>query len=150
MEKLNLKKENTYEIEVGDKGETIVFHMDDLELPFKWNDAFLECQKMTENLKRQIKVIEKKENKPHGLLTTQDEEVRKLYKKTFSQMRTIMDGILGKGGCQKIFGDNNYLSMFNDLFDALQPHFEKMGLSMGESVEAIEKKYGNADGSVLE
>lgn len=150
MEKLNLKKENTYEIEVGDKGETIVFHMDDLELPFKWNDAFLECQKMTENLKRQIKVIEKKENKPYGLLTTQDEEVRKLYKKTFSQMRTIMDGILGKGGCQKIFGDNNYLSMFNDLFDALQPHFEKMGLSMGASVEAIEKKYGNADGSVLE
>lgn len=150
MEKLNLKKENTYEIEVGDKGETIVFHMDDLELPFKWNDAFLECQKMTENLKRQIKVIEKKENKPYGLLTTQDEEVRKLYKKTFSQMRTIMDGILGKGGCQKIFGDNNYLSMFNDLFDALQPHFEKMGLSMGASVEAIEKKYGNVDGSVLE
>ncbi len=150
MEKLNLKKENTYEIEVGDKGETIVFHTDDLELPFKWNDAFLECQKMTDNLKRQIKVIEKKESKPHGLLTTQDEEVRKLYKKTFAQMRTIMDGILGKGGCQKIFGDNNYLSMFNDLFDALEPHFEKMGLSMGASVKSIEEKYGNADGSVLE
>lgn len=150
MEKLNLKKEEIYEIEVNDKGETIVFHTDDIELPFKWNDAFLECQNILKNLKRQIKVIEKKENKPHGLLTTQDEEVRKLCKKTFSQMRTIMDSILGAGGCQKIFGDNNYLSMFNDLFDALQPHFEKMGLSMGASVEAIEKKYGNSVSDVLE
>ena len=150
MEKLNLKKEEIYEIEVNDKGETIVFHTDDIELPFKWNDAFLECQNILKNLKRQIKVIEKKENNPHGLLTTQDEEVRKLCKKTFSQMRTIMDSILGAGGCQKIFGDNNYLSMFNDLFDALQPHFEKMGLSMGASVEAIEKKYGNSGSDVLE
>lgn len=149
MEKLNLKKEQIYEIEVNDKGETIVFHIDDIELPFKWNDAFLECQNMLKNLKRQIKVIEKKENKPHGLLTTQDEEGRKLYKKTFAQMRQIMDSVIGEGGCQKIFGDNNYLSMFNDLFDALQPHFEKMGLSMGASVEAIEKKYGNSDSDVL-
>lgn len=150
MEKLNLSKKHLYEIEVNDNGDTIVFDTNDLELPFKFNDAIIEIEKIQQYIKGQEVIISKKPNEAHGVLTTHDEELRKLYKNSFAKMRKAMDMFLGEGGCQKIFGDRNYLSMFDDLAEALQPHLEKMGMSINKSIESIEKKYGDNDGDVLE
>lgn len=150
MEKLNISKKNLYEIEVNDKGDTIVFDLDNFELPFKFNDAIIEIENIQKYIKGQEIIISKKQNSAHGVLTTQDEELRKLYKTSFARMRKAMDLFLGEGGCQKIFGDRNYLSMFDDLAEALQPHLEKMGVSLSSSVKAIEEKYGKRDTDVLE
>ena len=61
-----------------------------------------------------------------------------------------MDEFLGAGGVQKIFGDRNYPDMYNDLFDALKPHLEKIGISSKKSIERIEQKYSESDEDVLE
>lgn len=152
MEQLRVEKKGLYEIEVNDNGDTIVFDTLDIDLPFKFNDAYIEANKIIDNFKRQSVVIGNKKNKgkEYGFLTIEDEEIRKLTNKTLAQIRTVLDSILGEGGCQKIFGNRLYIGMVNDLFDALAPHFEKMGISTKTSIDAVIEKYSAKDEDVLD
>lgn len=151
MEKLILDtKKGLYEIEVNDKGETIVFDTEDIELPFKFNDAYLKVEELTKELSRKEALIDKQKESAHGFLSNKDEKRRQLYKEFYKQMRAAMDELLGEGGIQKIFGDRNYPDMYNDLFDALKPHFEKIGISTQNVVAKIEQKYKDTNEDVLE
>lgn len=141
MEKLRIGKKGLYEIEVNDKGETIVFDTQDIELPFKLNDAYIKIDEALKNLKAKEVIIKKKKGKKYGVISSVDEELRQLYKSAFATMREAMDCFLGEGACQKIFGDRNYLDMYDDLFAELEPHFVKMGIGVDKSLEKIEKKY---------
>ena len=51
--------------------------------------------------------------------------------------------------CQKIFGDRNYVEMYDDLFEALAPHFEKMKLNTEGITARIKAKYSKKDDGVL-
>lgn len=150
MEQLRIGKKGLYEIEVNDNGETIVIDMEDIDLPFKLNDANTAINNILKQTKAQIKVIEKKEVKQNGLVTNVDEDYRKLYKKAYADMQQAIDGFLGKDACKKIFGGRVYLSMWDDLLTELEPHFEKIGLMSVDTRELVAKKYGNKDEDVLE
>lgn len=149
MEKLRIEQKGLYEIEVNDKGETIVFDTLDLDLPFKFNDAFIQANKALEEFKTKYDKIRHKKSKEYGVITTNDEEIRKLKDETFKKLRNALDCFLGEGGCQKIFGDRNYPSMINDLLEALQPHLEKLDLSYESTSERVKEKYGKNDGEVM-
>lgn len=148
--KLRVEPKGLYEIEVNDSGDTIVFDTLDFELPFKFNEAFKMVNSIVQNVKGQIVVIDKKATKQDGFLTNKDNEYKKATKKAFADMRKAMDEFLGEGGCQKIFGDRNYFEMFDDLFNALEPHFEAMGLSSENMDKKIMDKYSDEDDGVLE
>ena len=128
--------------EVNDKGETIEFDLVDVELPFKCERAWAEVNKISKELQAQLVIINKQENtKQNGkLLTTREEKILEAYRRSFKEMRVAMDGFLGEGACQKIFGDRNYLEMYNDLFEALKPHLEKMELTSHGILERIKAK----------
>lgn len=151
MESLRIERKDIYTIEVNDKGETIEFDLADIELPFKCERAWAEVNKIAKDLQAQLVIISKQENtkQKDRLLTTKEEATLEAYRKAFREMRTAMDGFLGEGACQKIFGDRNYLEMFNDLFDALKPHFEKMEITSHGIFERIKSKYGKKDDGVL-
>ncbi len=148
--KLRIESKGLYEIEVNDKGETIVFDTEDIELPFKLNETILSIEKIEKQIKLQEKVIEKKEIRKKGILTNVDEEYRKLYKKAFSDMRKAMDCFLGEGACQKIFGNRNYVSMWDELLEQLKPHLEKIGILKADTNKLIAEKYGDKDEDVIE
>ncbi len=148
--KLRIKPKGLYEIEVNDNGDTIIFDTEDIELPFKLNETILSIEKIEKQIKLQTKAIEKKDSKKIGILTNIDEEYRKLYKKAFSDMRKAMDCFLGESACQKIFGDRNYVSMWDDLFEQLQPHLEKIGILKADTNKLIADKYGDKDEDVIE
>ena len=152
MNKLNIDvRKGLYTIEVNDQGDTIVFDTEDIELPFKLNDAYIQVDKALKNLKRQEAVIAKKDDaKKHGLVSAKNEETRKLYKKAYAEMRAAMDTFLGEGGMQKIFGNRNYPDMFDDLFTALKPHFEAMGISAKAAADRAAEKYADGDEDVME
>ena len=96
-------------------------------------------------------IIEKKEDrKQKGKLMTVNEEARlDAYKKAFKEMRIAMDAFLGDGACQKIFGDRNYVEMYDELFEALAPHMEKMKINTAGIAERIKAKYAPKDDGVL-
>ncbi|MCD7722690.1 MAG: hypothetical protein LUH82_01885 [Clostridiales bacterium] len=150
MEKLRIERKGLYEIEVNDKGETIVFDTRDIELPYRANEAFKRIQSIVEKSRAKIQLIEKEQAKEDGFLTSKETKMLELTQKTFQQMREAMDGFLGNGACQKIFGDTNYAEMFDDLQEALQPHFEKMGILNQNLEEKIADKYGDGGEDTLE
>lgn len=146
MEQLRIKNKNAYVIEVNDKGETISFNLDDPELMLKFDNALRKVKKIQNDAKSEQLVIEKQQdNKTDFLLSTRERAIAELNVKTFNSMRLVMDEFLGKGACQKIFGDNNYLSMFEDLFEQLEPHFIHLKFNAEKIKDEIIQKYGNKD-----
>lgn len=151
MNQLRIKRSSIYTIEVNDKGETIQFDLEDLELPFKLDEAYRKVNKIANAVKAKRLIIEKKEDikSPDGIMSSREREIMLLYKESFKQMREAMDCFLGEGGCQKIFGDVNYLTMYDDLLEELKPHIKKMNLNVGSVIERIEKKYSDSSDNVL-
>ena len=151
MNSFRIEKRDVYTIEVNDKGDTIEFDLVDIELPFKCEKAWREVDRIAKELQAQIVIISKQEDsKQNGKLLTKKEELTvEAYRKAFKEMRVAMDAFLGDGACQKIFGDRNYLEMYNDLFEALKPHLDKMEINSKGIVDRIKAKYGKKDDGVL-
>lgn len=151
MESLRIEKKDTYIIEVNDAGETIEFDLVDISLPIRFNKAYLEVEKSLRWLEGQIALKDKEasDSEKVGLLTKGDYKLLKAWDKAFKDMRKAMDNFLGEGGCQKVFGDRNYLEMWSDLFDALEPHIEKMGIRNEDIKNRIKAKYSKKDEGVL-
>lgn len=151
MNSLRIEKRDIYTIEVNDNGDTIEFDLVDIELPFKCERALSEVDRIVKDLKAKLVIIEKKEDHPQkGKLMTVNEEARlTAHKKAFEEMRVAMDAFLGEGACQKIFGSRNYIEMYDDLFEALAPHLEKMKLNTHGIAERIKAKYAPKDDGVL-
>lgn len=142
--KIRVKSANEYEIEVNDRGDVIVFDVSDTSLTTRLYKMFEDVDKMTADYAAQALVIDNRPDEPlhtthqvdaegnpgeeRVLITRNQVEGAKLIEDFYAQSRTALDIFLGEGACQKIFGDKNYLTMFDDLIEQLQPHFEKMGL----------------------
>ena len=151
MNSIRIAKKDIYTIEVNDAGETIEFDLLDIELPFKCRKAFEEVNRITSELKAKLVIISKKQDhqKKGEYATANETAVLEAYREAFAEMRKAVDVFLGEGGCQKIFGDRNYLEMYDELAEALAPHMEKMKISATGVVERIKSKYGANDDNVL-
>ena len=151
MNSIRIEKKDIYTIEVNDLGETIEFDLVDIELPFKCDRALSEVNRIYKELQAKLVIIEKKEDHQiDGEFMTVNEKAKlEAHKTAFKAMRVAMDAFLGDGACQKIFGDRNYVEMYDDLFEQLEPHFEKMELNSEGITERIKSKYSKKNDGVL-
>lgn len=151
MNSIRIEKKDIYTIEVNGNGDTIEFDLVDIELPFKCDRALNEVNRIYRDLKAKLVIIEKQEDHPlDGDIMTANEKARlEAHRAAFKEMRVAMDAFLGEGACQKIFGDRNYVEMYDDLFEALTPHFEKMKLNSEGISARIKAKYSKKDDGVL-
>lgn len=139
MEKLVINRDDEfYRLEVNDKGEYIEFDLTDITLPVKILEASKELSRIHKmHDKEKEKIIQENKgnvNKMNNLLIEYELKICK-------KMRDIFDGFLGEGACQKIFGDKNNYGMFENLMDALEPHFEKMEIKMEKAKKKLIDKY---------
>ena len=151
MNSIRIEKKDIYTIEVNDLGETIEFDLVDIELPFKCERALAEVNRIYKELQGKLVIIEKKEDHQlDGEIMTANEKAKlDAHRTAFKEMRVAMDAFLGAGACQKIFGDRNYVEMYDDLFEALEPHFEKMQLNTEGISARIKAKYSKKNDGVL-
>lgn len=150
MNSIRVKSKSEYVIEVNDNGETISFDLEDTELMLKFNravDRIHNIQKYIEEKEKELQ--EKEDKKTDGILTANEIEIMEITNQAFNDMRIAFDEFLGKGACHKIFGDKNYMTMFEDLIEELEPHFEKMGMNARRFEKEIQEKYQNEDETVL-
>lgn len=152
MEKMRIAKNDVYVIEVNDDGETIEFDLQDiLSLYRRYNAAVEGVTAAMDGLNKSIE--EYNATRVDGVdedgITPAQLKFLEDYERAFKAMRASMDLFLGNGGCQKIFGDRNYLEMWSDLFEALEPHVEKMGIQSEGIRERIKAKYSKPDEGVL-
>ena len=151
MNSIRIEKKDIYTIEVNDNGDTIEFDLVDLELPFKCDRALSEVNRIYKELQAKLVIIEKKgDHKLDGEIMTANEKAKlDAHRTAFKEMRVAMDAFLGAGACQKIFGDRNYVEMYDDLFEQLAPHFEKMKLNTEGITARIKDKYSKKADGVL-
>ena len=151
MNSIRIEKKDIYTIEVNDNGDTIEFDLVDIELPFKCDRALAEVNRIYKDLQAKLLIIEKKEDhKLDGELMTANEKAKlEAHRNAYKEMRVAMDAFLGAGACQKIFGERNYVEMYDDLFEQLAPHFEKMKLNSEGITARIKDKYSKKDDGVM-
>lgn len=148
MNQLRIKKD-LYEIEVNDKGEKITFDLKDLSIPKRLNEAIERIDNETKIYNGRLNEILKKYNlkqediKNISISKGVGKEVYDLQMDFFGIARDILDSVLGENACQKIFGDSNYIEMFQDLFEALKPHFKKMKFDIKSKQKALLEKYNS-------
>lgn len=142
-------KKDIYEIEVNDNGDKIYFDLKDISIGNKYLEAI---QKVNEEKKKYNKELQnifqkynlkmdkiKKINFDDGI----GRDIYQLEMNFFYKAREIIDGVLGKNACQKIFGDSNYPEMFDELAKALEPHFKRMQFDIKSRQKELLKKYNN-------
>jgi hypothetical protein len=151
MNSIRIEKKDIYTIEVNDNGDTIEFDLLDIVLPFKCDRALAGVNKAYRDLQAKLVIIEKQEDhRIDGQVMTANEKAKlEAHKTAFKEMRAAVDAFMGEGACRKIFGDRNYLEMFDDLFEQLEPHFEKMKLNTQGITDRIKAKYGKKNDGVL-
>lgn len=137
MEKLRVEKENVYKIEVNDKGEYIEFDLLDIELPIKLINASEELEKQKAIHEQKVEELKKENLEPKENMLKQYE-----IDKEFCQiMRNVLDNLFGEGASQKIFGDTNRITMFNDFFTQLEPHLDKIIIDVEQIKKDLIEKY---------
>lgn len=146
MEKLRIEKKDIYEIEVNDEGETIEFDLRDINLPDKAIKTAKNLKKENDFLQNRVKALTKQYQDNKELLVEKVDEANKIY---YKKARAIFDEFLGEGACMKIFGATDRIGMFEDLFDALEPHFDKMKINIKAIKEDLVKKYSPKSKEVL-
>ena len=145
MNSIRVRNKDAYIIEVNDNGDAIEFDITDIELPFKLERAQKMANDATQWLKGQQVIISKKQDtaKKGDIMTVKERATLEAYRECFKKMRAAIDEFAGAGASDKIFGDKNYLEMFNDFMEEMQPHFEKMELKGIDIRKKIEEKYSN-------
>lgn len=137
MEKLRVEKDNVYKIEVNDKGECIEFDLLDIELPIKLINASEELEKQKAIHEQKVEELKKENLEPKENMLKQYE----IDKEFCQTMRNVLDNLFGEGASQKIFGDTNRITMFNDFFTQLEPHLDKIIIDVEQIKKDLIEKY---------
>ena len=141
MNKIRLGSKTKVTLEVNDQGETISFDFAD--------PAFLgNAQKMMQEVERIDKEFKElgsfledstKEESIENMMDSEMVALGEGLTRYYEELRDAIDVFLGKNASQKIFGDDNYLTMFNDLFEAIEPYLDKAANLQGEEIESAKK-----------
>ena len=153
MDKIRIQrnKDEIYEVNISDDGKTIKFDLLDINFPYKLNKAFNDIERNRNICLGNIRAIEKRQypESKKGFMTQKELEITKEYSKMFKENRKIMDSIFGDGTMQALFGDTDYLTMYDDLFTTLEPVFNKLNFNVESVKNRIKAKYQNKDSNVL-
>lgn len=146
MNKIRLGSKTKVTLEVNDQGETISFDIGDpsflnkaQQMALKAEQAQKEFDERFQDLDRYIEESTD-DDLADDLLDDKMIELGQGFADLFADLRLAVDGFLGQGASQKIYGDDNYLSMFDDLFESLKPYFDEGAELQKKEIENAKKE----------
>lgn len=131
MNQIRLGSKTKITLEVNDKGETISFDFADPAFLHKAQQMALKAQQIEKDFNKQFEGIGEAieastdDDLADEMLTDSMIAVGAGFAEFYQKLRTSIDSFLGEGASQKIYGDDNYFNMFNDLFEELQPYLDQ-------------------------
>ena len=159
IQKIGLKNENILKLEIVDEkgnstGKFLEFDLEDIELPFKYQEIIERLKKSRQNLKNQFTIIEKKQDhKGKKLMSSNEEEKLKALNNFYKEQVEIYNIFLGENGVQKLLNGRNLrwttLSEIDELIEKqIAPQLD---LTMEDITKKIKSKYSNKkEDNVLE
>ncbi len=159
IQKIGLKNENILKLEIVDKngnstGEFLEFDLEDIELPFKYQEILERLKKSRQNLKNQFTIIEKKQDhKGKKLMSSNEEEKLKALNNFYKEQVEIYNIFLGENGVQKLLNGRKLrwttLSEIDELIEKqIAPQLD---LTMKDITKKIKSKYSSKkEDNVLE
>lgn len=159
MEKIGLKNENILKLEIVNEigestGNYLEFDLEDITLPFKYQEIIERLKKSRQNLKNQFTIIEKKQDhKGKKLMSSNEEEKLKALNNFYKEQVEIYNIFLGENGVQKLLNGRKLrwttLSEIDELIEKqIAP---QLNVTMDDITKKIKSKYSNKkEDSVLE
>ena len=159
VQKIGLKNENILKLEIVDEkgnstGEFLEFDLEDIELPFKYQEIIERLKKSRQNLKNQFVIIEKKQDhKGKKLMSSNEEEKLKALNNFYKEQVEIYNIFLGENGVQKLLNGRKLrwttLSEIDELIEKqIAP---QLNITMDDITKKIKSKYSNKkEDNVLE
>ena len=159
IQKIGLKNENILKLEIVDEmgnstGEFLEFDLEDIELPFKYQEIIERLKKSRNNLKNQFTIIEKKQDhKGKKLMSSNEEEKLKALNNFYKEQVEIYNIFLGENGVQKLLNGRKLrwttLSEIDELIEKqIAP---QLYVTMDDITKKIKSKYSNKkEDNVLE
>lgn len=159
IQKIGLKNENILKLEIVDEkgnstNEYLEFDLEDIELPFKYQEIIERLKKSRQNLKNQFTIIEKKQDhKGKKLMSSNEEEKLKALNNFYKEQVEIYNIFLGENGVQKLLNGRKLrwttLSEIDELIEKqIAP---QLNVTMDDITKKIKSKYSNKkEDNVLE
>lgn len=156
---IHLKKNNLIRIGIKDQdgndtGKFLTFDLEDIELPLRYQNMFEEHKKNQSYARHQFIIIDKREDvNGKKLLSRNEEEKIKVINEFYKREMQALDMFLGEGKTQMILdimGRRPYLTMFDDIGEAIEPISKILEKNMKTTEDMIKEKYKIEDESILE
>lgn len=147
---IQLKKDNLVRIGIKDQygndtGKKLVFDIEDIELPLKYQEMIERHKKNVSYVNHQFLIISKKDDvKGKKLLSRNEEEKLKVLNEFYKRDMDALDLFLGEGSTQMILdimGRKPYWTMFDDIGEAIKPIEKILEKNLDETNERIKEKY---------
>ena len=159
IQKIGLKNENILKLEIVDEkgnstGEFLEFDLEDITLPFKYQEIIERLKKSRQNLKNQFTIIEKKQDhKGKKLMSSNEEEKLKALNNFYKEQVEIYNIFLGENGVQKLLnGRNLRWTTLNEIDELIEKQIApQLNVTMDDITKKIKSKYSNKkEDNVLE
>lgn len=151
IQKIGLKNENLLKLEIVDEkgnstGEFLEFDLEDIELPFKYQEIIERLKKSRQNLKNQFTIIDRKQDhKGKKLMSSNEEEKLRTLNNFYNEQVEIYNIFLGENGVQKLLNGRKLrwttLSEIDELIEKqIAP---QLNVTMEDITKKIKSKYSN-------
>ena len=151
QKQIKLKDDDTLRLEIVDSngvstGDYLEFQLEDIELPFKYQEIIERLKKSRQNLKNQFAIIEKKQDhKGKKIISSNEEEKLKALNNFYKEQVEIYNIFLGENGVQKLLNGRKLrwttLSEIDELIEKqIAPQLD---LTMADITKKIKSKYSN-------
>lgn len=146
---IQLKNENILKLEIATEdgkktGEFLEFDLEDIELPFKYQEIFEKIKKSKNNLINQLAIIEKEEDhKGKKLLSSKEEKKIRALNNFYKEQVEIYNIFLGENGVQKILcGRKIGWTTLSEIDEIIEKQIApKLDLTMKNIEKKIKSKY---------
>lgn len=162
MEYIKLKKRNVFKMGILDENDKpkkdkngheifIEFDLEDINTIDNYNKCISLIEKAETTLKMKAAAIDKQEDTKgkNDFMSKNQKAKYQALKEYYKSTEEAMDLFLGTNGTNKIFGDNRYLEMFDDLVEMLNPIMPKLKLNADDLIEKVKNKYKFKEDNVL-
>ena len=131
-------------IESKPTGEYLEFDLEDITLPFKYQEIIERLKKSRQNLKNQFTIIEKKQDhKGKKLMSSNEEEKLKALNNFYKEQVEIYNIFLGENGVQKLLnGRKLRWTTLTEIDELIEKQIApKLNITIDSITKKIKSKY---------